>query len=211
VLRDQTVWPSDTPHLSGATPSGLRVLHEAQRGNERAFSLLVAEYQASVLSYVFRLVGDRSLAEDLTQEIFLRIYQGLPQFSLRSTFKTWLFQVAKHRVLDEFRARERRPRAVATIEDAPQYAAFDPPVERRELLDAVWLAIENLNADLKMPLLLRDVVGLSYAEIATALTLKLPTVRWRIYQAREDVQRALAQRGIHREGDEPRRRNCEFH
>ncbi len=69
-------------------------------------------YEGPVFNYVLRMVGDRALAEDLTQEIFLRIYQGLPGFSLRCRFTTWLFQVAKNRVLDELRARERKPQAV---------------------------------------------------------------------------------------------------
>src|SRR5205085_10754495 len=77
------------------------VLRKAQRGDERAFSIIVRAYQVPVFNYVLRLVGDRSLAEDLTQEIFLRVFQGLPRFSLRSKFTTWLFQVAKNRVLDE--------------------------------------------------------------------------------------------------------------
>ena len=189
--------------MNGNTPLDLGVLRRAQRGDEQAFSLIVVGYQASVFNYVLRLVGDRGLAEDLTQEVFLRVFQGLPGFSLRSTFKTWLFQVAKNRVLAEFRARERRPRAVLDIEGALQIGSFDPPLERHELLDGVWRAVENLNVDLKMALLLRDVVGLSYAEIAEALEVAVPTVKWRIYEAREDVQRALAREGIHGEGDGP--------
>ena len=69
-------------------------------------------YESPVYNYVLRLVGDRSLAEDLTQEIFVRVFQGLKGFSLRARFTTWLFQVSKNRVLDELRAMERRPRAV---------------------------------------------------------------------------------------------------
>ena len=95
----------------------LGVLRKAQRGDERAFSLIVRAYELPVYNYVLRLVGDRSLAEDLTQEVFLRVYQGLPSFSLRCRFTTWLFQVTKNRVLDELRALERRPRAVVNLED----------------------------------------------------------------------------------------------
>jgi RNA polymerase sigma-70 factor, ECF subfamily len=208
VARDQNVSATHTTQLDCATPPGLRVLRQAQHGDEEAFSLIVAEYQLPVFNYVFRLVGDRELAEDLTQDVFLRVFHALPQFALRSTFKTWLFQVAKNRVLDEFRARERRPHTVIDIEEAPPVPALDPSLERSELLDAVWRAIENLSADLKMPLLLRDVVGLSYTEIAEALEVALPTVRWRIYQAREDVQRALAHQGIHRGSGRPNRRHA---
>ena len=155
-----------------------------------------------MFNYVLRLVGDRALAEDLTQEIFLRVYHGLPRFSLRSKFTTWLFQVAKNRVLDELRAVERRPRAVVDLDDVPALEVLDAPFERLEAIDAVWRAVENLNVDLKSALLLRDVVGLSYTEIADTLEITLATVKWRIYKAREDVQLALAREGIYFYADE---------
>jgi RNA polymerase sigma-70 factor (ECF subfamily) len=174
----------------------LGVLRKAQRGDERAFCLIVRAYEGPVYNYVLRLVGDRSLAEDLTQEVFLRVFQGLPKFSLRSKFTTWLFQVTKNRVLDELRASERRPRLAVALEDIPPLEVVDPPAERVEAMDAVWRSVGDLNVDLKMALLLRDVVGLSYTEIADALEITLATVKWRIYRAREDVQIALAREGI---------------
>ena len=172
------------------------VLRKAQKGDERAFSLIVRAYETPVFNYVLRIVGDRSLAEDLTQEVFLRVFQGLPGFSLRCKFTTWLFQVAKNRVLDELRAHERRPRLTLTLEDVPPLEVVDAPVERIEAIDALWRAIHDLNVDLKMALLLRDVVGLSYNEIADSLEITLATVKWRIFKAREDVQLALAREGI---------------
>jgi RNA polymerase sigma-70 factor, ECF subfamily len=174
----------------------LSILRKAQKGDERAFSIIVRTYETPVYNYVLRLVGDRSLAEDLTQEVFLRVFQGLPRFSLRCKFTTWLFQVTKNRVLDELRAVERRPRLTVALEDAPQLEVVDQPVERLEMIDAVWRAVNDLNVDLKMALLLRDVVGLSYNEIADSLEVTLATVKWRIFKAREDVQLALARDGI---------------
>jgi RNA polymerase sigma-70 factor, ECF subfamily len=181
--------------LSLAQPD-LGVLRKAQRGDERAFSLILRAYEVPVYNYVLRLVGDRALAEDLTQEVFLRVYQGLPRFSLRCRFTTWLFQVTKNRVLDELRASERRPRAVVALDDVPPLEVLDAPFERVEAMDAVWRAVEDLNVDLKMALLLRDVVGLSYTEIADSLEITLATVKWRIYKAREEVQLALEREGI---------------
>jgi RNA polymerase sigma-70 factor (ECF subfamily) len=178
------------------------VLRKAQRGDERAFNLIVRAYETPVYNYVLRLVGDRALAEDLTQEVFLRVYQGLPKFSLRCRFTTWLFQVTKNRVLDELRANERRPRSVVAIDDIPPLEVLDAPVERLEAMDAVWRSVDDLNVDLKMALLLRDVVGLSYTEIADSLEITLATVKWRIYKAREEVQLALAREGI-TFGEEP--------
>jgi RNA polymerase sigma-70 factor, ECF subfamily len=182
--------------LSLAQPD-LGVLRKAQRGDERAFSLILRAYETPVFNYVLRLVGgDRALAEDLTQEVFLRVYQGLPKFSLRSKFTTWLFQVTKNRVLDELRASERRPRALVAIDDIAPLEVLDAPVERLEEIDALWRSVENLSTDLKMALLLRDVVGLSYTEIADSLEVTLATVKWRIYKAREEVQIALAREGV---------------
>jgi RNA polymerase sigma-70 factor, ECF subfamily len=178
------------------------LLRKAQRGDERAFAVIVRSYELPVFNYVLRTVGDRGLAEDLTQDIFLRVHQGLPGFSLRCRFTTWLFQVAKNRVLDELRARERRPYAAVNIEDAPPIDVVDAPPERIETIDAVWRAVALLNPDLKMSLLLRDVVGLSYHEIADSLEITLATVKWRIYKAREEVQLALEREGIQLYGRE---------
>ena len=174
----------------------LEVLRKAQRGDEHAFELILTAYETPVYNYVLRMVGDRALAEDLCQEIFLRIYQGLPGFSLRCMFTTWLFQVAKNRVLDELRARERKPQSVLTLDDLPPLEVVDAPPERVEAIDAVWRAVAALNPDLKMALLLRDVVGLSYSEIADSLEITLATVKWRIFKAREEVQLALVREGI---------------
>jgi RNA polymerase sigma-70 factor (ECF subfamily) len=172
------------------------VLRKAQKGDERAFAIIVRTYETPVYNYVLRLTGDKIFAEDLTQEVFLRVFQGLPRFSLRCKFTTWLFQVTKNRVLDELRAKERRPMAPVNLDDVPPLEVVDQPVERLETIDALWRAIESLPVDLKMALLLRDVVGLSYNEIADSLEITLATVKWRIFKAREDVQIALARQGI---------------
>jgi RNA polymerase sigma-70 factor (ECF subfamily) len=175
----------------------LAILRKAQHGDQRAFAIIVRTYETPVYNYVLRLTnGDRALSEDLTQEVFLRVFQGLPRFSLRCKFTTWLFQVTKNRVLDELRARERRPVAAVNLDDIPPLEAIDQPAERVEEIHALWHAIDGLNVDLKMALLLRDVVGLSYNEIADSLEITLATVKWRIFKAREDVQVALAREGI---------------
>jgi RNA polymerase sigma-70 factor (ECF subfamily) len=175
----------------------LAILRKAQHGDQRAFAIIVRTYETPVYNYVLRLTnGDRALSEDLTQEVFLRVFQGLPRFSLRCKFTTWLFQVTKNRVLDELRARERRPVAAVNLDDIPPLEAIDQPAERVEEIHALWHAIDGLNVDLKMALLLRDVVGLSYNEIADSLEITLATVKWRIFKAREDVQLALAREGI---------------
>ena len=83
-----------------------------------------------------------------------------------------------------------------TLDDLPSLEVLDRPVEEGETIDAVWRAVHDLNPDLKMALLLRDVVGLPYNEIADSLEITLATVKWRIYKAREEVQVSLAREGI---------------
>src|SRR5207247_3240135 len=137
-------------------------------------------YETPVYHYALRLTnGDKALSEDLTQAVVLRVFQGLPRFSLRCKFTTWLFQVTKNRVLDELRAKERRPLTPVNLDDAPQLEVLDQPAARVEATDALWRAIDGLPDDLKMALLLRDVLGLSYNEIAHSLEVTLATVTWR--------------------------------
>jgi RNA polymerase sigma-70 factor (ECF subfamily) len=171
------------------------VIRRAQRGDGAAFARIVDEFQTPIFNYVLRLVRDHGLAEDLTQEVFLRVYQRLGRYSFRSKFSTWLFQVAKNRVVDELRLRERRPQATTELEHAPLHVA-DPPVERLATMDAIWRAVEALPLDLRMSLLLRDVTGFTYEEIAEILETTLATVKWRIYQARETVAASVAAEGL---------------
>lgn len=132
----------------------------------------------------------------MCQEVFLRVYQALPRFDDRCRFTTWMFQVAKHRVVDELRARERRVRTPVDLDSVPQLRLAVQPTETVESMDALWRAIGGLPLDLRMALVLRDVVGLSYAEIADTLETTLATVKWRIYKAREGVVSELELSGV---------------
>jgi RNA polymerase sigma-70 factor, ECF subfamily len=155
------------------------------------------------------MVGDASLAEDLVQDVFLRVYRQLEGFRGRSTFTTWLFQIAKNRVLDELRAQARRPITALELTQTTTAAREHPPEqdgEIDEMVGAIWKAVAALDVDLRMPLLLRDVAGLSYREIAATLEIQLSTVKWRIYSARETIQRSLADRQLSLDSEGARRR-----
>ena len=171
------------------------ILRRARRGDPKAFSVIVHSYERLVFAYVFRLVDDRRLAEDLTQDVFLKVFKGLPAFSERSAFTTWLFQITKNTVIDELRSIERRPQAV-NIDDVSLPTLVEARFEQAEPIDALWAAVASLSIDLRTALLLRDIVGLSYSEIADALEITLTTVKWRIHKARESVQRALEREGF---------------
>ena len=169
-------------------------LRRARRGDQEAFATIVRSYDRLVFTYVYRLVDDRRLAEEITQDVFLNAFRGLPTFTERSAFTTWLFQIARNRVVDELRAIERRPQAV-NIEEVTAPTMLEPRFEQAGPIEALWAAVAALNVDLRAALLLRDVVGLSYLEIADSLEITLSTTKWRIHKARESVQAALEAEG----------------
>ena len=166
------------------------LVRAAQRGDESAFAQLMSNYELPIFNYVLHSVGNYHQAEDLTQDIFFRAFKSLPSFSFRSKFTTWLFAIAKNRILDELRNNGRRPSTVE-LDDAGPFAVRGLSPDQHAEMGDVWAAIETLETELKMPLLLRDVVGLPYQEIAESLEISLPNVRWRIYVARRRVQLAL--------------------
>jgi RNA polymerase sigma-70 factor, ECF subfamily len=167
------------------------VVRRAQAGDERAFSLIVNAHQAPIFYYILRSVGDRELAEDLTQEVFLRAWRSLPSYAFRSQLTTWLYRIATNIILDDRRSRKNR-QPILELVPALTPAMLDPPVEQSETIDAIWLAIGQLRPSLRTPLLLRDIAGLSYREISDTLEISLADVKWRIYKAREGVQLAVA-------------------
>ena len=182
-------------HTEGVLPQlAPDVVKRAQRGDERAYGAIVDAYRLPVFNYVLRTVADRELAEDLTQEVFLRVWRSLPGFGHRAQLSTWLFQVAKNVILDAVRARDSRPRTTELVPEVTP-AIVDASVEQTETIRELWCAVERLSLDLRTALLLRDVVGLSYNEIADTLDVSLATVKWRIFKAREHVQLELSELG----------------
>jgi len=164
----------------------------ARRGDQIAFAQIVALYQKPIFNYVLRMLGDREVAEEVTQDVFLRVHQNLDRFSFRAKFTTWLFRIAKNRALDELRSDPRRHFRADLEEDT--IAVDDAPVERAETIGAIWRAVEALPPELKTALLLRDVAGFSYSEIMEIAETSLPTVKWRIFRARELVAQSVEAR-----------------
>ena len=172
------------------------LVRAAQRGDESAFARLMSDYELPIFNYVLHSIGNYHQAEDLTQDIFFRALRSLPGFSFRSKFTTWLFAIAKNRILDELRNNGRRPSTV-DLDDAGPFAVRGLSPDQHAEMGDLWSAIETLDPELKSPLLLRDVVGLPYQEIAETLEISLPNVRWRIYVARRRVQLALGHDEAH--------------
>lgn len=164
------------------------VVRRAAEGEERALEVLVRMFHHPIQSYLERIVGDVSDAQDLTQEAFMRMARGLPNFAGKAKFSTWLFQIAKNLGIDHMRRHEvERVPLHRVSEEAISAGVSEYGVEESQLL---WACIADLDVDLRSALILRDVHGFSYREIGEIVGSTLSTVKWRIYQAREQVHAA---------------------
>jgi RNA polymerase sigma-70 factor, ECF subfamily len=163
-----------------------QVVLEAQRGKAAAFEKLVRAYQAPVWRLVYQLVRDQQLAEDVTQEAFLRAYRFLPRYRGDARFSTWLLSVARNCAMDELRRYERRQRLVERLRARPQPHAGDEvmPLEIREILAA-------LPTELREPIVLIDMLGTSYAEVAVILKTPVGTIKSRVHRGRLMLAAAL--------------------
>jgi RNA polymerase sigma-70 factor, ECF subfamily len=164
-----------------------QVVLEAQRGKAAAFETLVRAYQAPVWRLVSQLVRDPQLAEDVTQEAFLRAYRFLPRYRGDSRFSTWLLSVARNCAMDELRRYERRQRLVDRLRARPQTPDWDEglPLEIRD-------ALGSLPIELREPIVLIDILGTSYAEVAVILKTPVGTIKSRVHRGRAMLGEALA-------------------
>jgi RNA polymerase sigma-70 factor (ECF subfamily) len=163
------------------------LIRAAANGDQDAFAFLVRAYQARIWRFLCRLVGDRTLAEDVTQETFLRVYTRLPTFGFRSKFSTWTFAIARNAGIDALRARTRRSRLDQELTDKERHKGQPPP---RADLD-LEAAIAALPAKLKEAFLLVEVIGLRYEEAADVLRVPVGTIKSRLHHARKALIHAL--------------------
>ena len=184
------------------------LVDRARTGDTEAFEALVRRYQGWVFTLVLRMVGEHAESEDLAQEIFLKAYRGLAGFRGASRFSTWLHSIASHHCLNYLAARRRRPGSRQTANESPYAWKDDPPdavdrlpdaaprpdalLERADLLRVVQGELAKLTEEHRLILVLRDVQGLSYVEIAEILGLELGTVRSRLHRARMEMRARLA-------------------
>jgi RNA polymerase sigma-70 factor (ECF subfamily) len=152
-------------------------------GDLTAFEQVVRQHQQSVWRFLRRLLGDAAAAEDVTQETFLRVHRRLPSYGFRSSFTSWVFQIARNAGIDELRARARRDRLAPALAGAAGVvpAATGRTGEARAEIDA---ALATLTVDLREALLLVEVLGLPYAEAASVLAVPVGTVKSRVFTAR---------------------------
>lgn len=178
------------------------LVERVQRGDKRAFELLVTKYQRKLMRLVSRLLCDQAEAEDVVQEAFIRAYRALPQFRGDSAFYTWLYRIgintAKNYLLSQGRraptSTEVDAEEAETSREGGQLRDINTPesmLATKQIAETVNIAMGELSEELRIAITLREIEGLSYDEIADAMGCPIGTVRSRIYRAREAIAEKL--------------------
>lgn len=178
------------------------LVERVQRGDKQAFGLLVAKYQRKLARLLSRMIRDQAEVEDVTQEAFIKAYRALPAFRGESAFYTWLYRIGINTAKNYLVAQGRRAPTTTEIEaedaetydDAEQLRDNDTPerlLQTRQIAETVHSAMEALPEELRTAIVLREIEGLSYDEIATVMNCPIGTVRSRIFRAREAIAERL--------------------
>lgn len=178
-----------------------QLVERVQKGDKRAFDLLVVKYQHKIFAIIGRYVRDHSEVQDVAQEAFIKAYRALANFRGESAFYTWLYRIAINTAKNYLVARNRRPPSSdVDVEDAEFYTGNEALTDmespersllRDELQATVDQAITELPEDLRTAVTLREMEGLSYEDIAAIMDCPVGTVRSRIFRAREAIDRAI--------------------
>lgn len=178
-----------------------QLVARVQKGDSRAFDLLVIKYQHRILALVGRYISDFAEAQDVTQEAFIKAYRALPSFRGDSQFYTWMYRIAVNTAKNYLVSRGRKtPTRDIDLDDAEFFAdeakmkdieTPDSLIQRDELRQVVFDAIDALPEELRMAVTLRELDGLSYEEIAEVMDCPIGTVRSRIFRAREAIDKKM--------------------
>jgi RNA polymerase sigma-70 factor (ECF subfamily) len=176
------------------------LVRRVQRGDKTAFDLLVRKYQHKVVKLVMRYVGSQAEAEDVAQEAFIKAYRALANFRGDSAFYTWLYRIAINTAKNAIGSRDRQTVPIESDDGEDSYDLQDRLQDNAtpealamtdEIRDTVNQAIAALPEDLRTAIVLRELEGLSYEDIAATMSCPVGTVRSRIFRAREAIDARL--------------------
>jgi RNA polymerase sigma-70 factor, ECF subfamily len=185
----------------GEQESDLALVERVQKGDKRAFDLLVRKYQHKVIGVISRYISDWSECQDVAQEAFIRAYRAIGAFRGDAQFYTWMYKIATNTAKNHLVSQGRRPPTDdIAIDDAvlldggarlKDKATPEHELLRQEIERTVFDTVEQLPEDLKTAITLREVDGLSYEEIAETMNCPIGTVRSRIFRARDAIDEKL--------------------
>lgn len=185
----------------GESDSDKALVERVQKGDKRAFDLLVRKYQHKLVGVVSRYINDWSECQDVAQDTFVRAYRAIGSFRGDAQFYTWIYRIAINTAKNHLVAQGRRPPTEdIAVEDAVQFegagrlqesATPERELMRQEVEQTVFSTVQELPEELRAAITLREVDGLSYEEIAEAMKCPIGTVRSRIFRAREAIDEKL--------------------
>jgi RNA polymerase sigma-70 factor (ECF subfamily) len=184
---------------ASAQTNGADLVRRARGGDGTAWEEIVATYSRRIFNLAYRFTSSADAAEDLTQDVFIRIYKTLDQYDPRQgDLSNWLMRLSRNLIIDDYRHRQRNPQdTMADTVDDHQYhlravgTSAHKEMERRELAAQVQAGIDKLPPDLKTCVILRDVEELSYQEIVEVLQIPEGTVKSRINRGRIELAKIL--------------------
>lgn len=189
----ELTWPE-------ATTADSALVQECVSGDDAACARLVTDHQRMVYQLGLNLLGDPQEALDLCQDVFLRVFRMLHQFRGQSSLRTWIYRIALNQASNRLRWWRRRRRSQqVSLDDAPHgdlseqrhWSLPDRVLQQREVAGRVWSALNALPFDQRAVIILREIDGLSYEEIAISLNVAVGTVKSRLARAREELRQAL--------------------
>lgn len=181
------------------------LVERVQAGDKKAFDLLISKYHQRVIRLISRLVRNPAEVEDIAQEAFIKAYRSIGQFRGDSAFYTWLYRIAVNSAKNALMASNRRPIPMSDllksdeneegeawpVESAIDFQTPEALLASRQVAQTVDAAIQSLAEDLRTAIMLREIEGLTYEEIAEAMNCPIGTVRSRIFRARETIAKQL--------------------
>lgn len=159
-------------------------------GDESTFNTLVLRHKDKVRNIIYLILNNTNSVDDIAQEVFITVYKNLYRFRFESQFTTWLYRITINKCKDHLRKIKIR-KIFTPLKDSDEEPGYNSPAENVDISDIVHGAINKLPDKLKTPLLLKDIEGLSYQEIAESMQCELGTVKSRIFRAREGLREML--------------------
>lgn len=158
--------------------------------DESAFRILVQRHKEKVRNIIFMTLNNSNVIDDIAQEVFITVYKNLKNFRFESQFTTWLYRITVNKCKDYLRKKNVR-KIFVPIKDADENFEYENRVESNDISNLVMNAISKLPYKLKAPLMLKDIEGFSYQEIAETMQIEIGTVKSRIFRAREGLREIL--------------------
>ncbi len=159
-------------------------------GDESTFNILVQRHKEKVRDIIYLTLGNHDLVDDIAQEVLLTVYKNLNNFRFESQFTTWLYRITVNKCKDHLRKMKIR-NIFSPIKDSEEELGYNSHPEDSDVKEIVHDAIGKLPDKLRIPLMLKDIEGLSYQEIAESIQCEIGTVKSRIFRAREGLRNLL--------------------